>query len=359
MLELSPRELFIAEYIIDSLDSDGYLRTTIADLVDNMDIQENFLSSEAEVEHVLVDVVQAYLEPAGLGARDLRECLLLQLDDKKSTVATQNAYNIINESFDDFSARRFEKIKARFGLSDSQMADAQKVILHLNPRPGGISADVDSYKNLVTHVRPDFIVTNEDGNLIVSLCNSPVSAVRVSQDYNEMLEAIKKENSKSEDTKKGRAMIEDSIRSANIFIKGLVQRRQTLITVMQTIVSLQREYFLSGKLEDLKPMTMEKVAEVSTYDTSTVSRVCSSRFAQTDYGIVALKSLFTADTSGVSNAVIKNALKDLIESEDKSAPFNDDQLVEHLKTLGYNISRRTVVKYRDEFGIPKASLRRE
>ena len=359
MLELSPRELFIAEYIIDSLDSDGYLRTTIADLVDNMDIQENFLSSEAEVEHVLVDVVQAYLEPAGLGARDLRECLLLQLDDKKSTIATQNAYNIINESFDDFSARRFEKIKARFGLSDSQIADAQKVILHLNPRPGGISADVDSYKNLVTHVRPDFIVTNEDGNLIVSLCNSPVSAVRVSQDYNEMLEAIKKENSKSEDAKKGRAMIEDSIRSANIFIKGLVQRRQTLITVMQTIVSLQREYFLSGKLEDLKPMTMEKVAEVSTYDTSTVSRVCSSRFAQTDYGIVALKSLFTADTSGVSNAVIKNALKDLIESEDKSAPFNDDQLVEHLKTLGYNISRRTVVKYRDEFGIPKASLRRE
>ena len=359
MFELSSRERFIAEYIIDSLDSDGYLRSSIADLVDNMDIQENFVSSEEEVEHVLVDIVQAYLDPAGLGARDLRECLLLQLDDKKSTNATQHAYTIINEAFDDFSARRFDKLKARYSLSDEEMAEVQKVILHLNPRPGGISADTGSYENTASHVRPDFIVTNEDGNLVVSLLNSPVSAVRVSQDYNEMLESIKKENSNSEDARKGRAMIEDSIRNANIFIKSLVQRRQTLIDVMKAIVSLQHDYFLSGKVDDLKPMTRERVAEVSAYDTSTVSRVCSSRFVQTDFGIFALKMLFTADTSGVSNAVIKTTLKELVDNEDKSCPLNDDQLVERLKAMGYTISRRTVVKYRDEFGIPKASMRRE
>ena len=365
MLEIDERELFIAKYIIDSLEDDGYLRRSAFELVDDLEFQQNFVTTEEEVERVLVEVVQANVEPAGIGARDLRECMLLQLLDKKSTDAVQNAYRIVDEAFSELSARRFDKIKARFGLSDREMADAQKILQHLNPKPGGITSNTEGIEIKASHVRPDFIVTNEDGILVVSLCDSHVPSVRISQDYNEMLERIQKEKSDSEDVQKGKAMIEDGIRSANLFINALVQRRNTLIAVMRVIVSIQHDYFLTGKIESLQPMTLKKVAEISGYDISTISRVSNSRYVLTDFGTFPLKDLFTtavstdSGSSSVSNAAIKTALKEIVDNEDKSNPLNDDELVKRLSEMGYTIARRTVSKYREALGINKANLRRQ
>ena len=291
--------------------------------------------------------------------------MLLQLLDKKSTDAVQNAYRIVDEAFSELSARRFDKIKARFELSDREMADAQKILQHLNPKPGGITSNTEGIEIRASHVRPDFIVTNEDGTLVVSLCDSHVPSVRISQDYNEMLERIQKEKSDSEDVQKGKAMIEDGIRSANLFINALVQRRNTLIAVMRVIVSIQHDYFLTGKIESLQPMTLKKVAEISGYDISTISRVSNSRYVLTDFGTLALKDLFTTavstdcGSSSVSNAAIKTALKEIVDNEDKSNPLNDDELVKRLSEMGYTIARRTVSKYREALGINKANLRRQ
>lgn len=364
MLELDERELFIANYIIDSLEDDGYLRRSTIDLVDELEFHQNFITSVEEIEQILVDVIQSSIEPAGIGARDLRECMLIQLLDKKSTEAAQIAYEIVEKSFDDLSARRFDKIKSRYNLSEREMRDVQKILHHLNPKPGGISSGTDSIEMRASHVRPDFIVTNEDGTLVVSLCDCHVPAVRISPDYNEMLERIQNEKSNSEDVRKGKAMIEEGIRSANMFINALIQRRRTLLGVMRIIVSLQHEYFLSGKIESLQPMTLKKVSELSGYDISTISRVGNNRYVQTDFGTFAIKELFTTAVASeggapaVSNAAIKNALKEIVDNEDKQHPLNDDELVKRLGEMGYTIARRTVVKYRDALGISKANLRR-
>lgn len=364
MLDIDDDETFLANYIIESLEDDGYLRRPLYELVDDLEWHQNYDTTEEQLQHVLVDVIQANLEPAGIGARDLRECLLLQLLDKKSTDAVLKAYKVVDEAFDDFSARRLDKIKARFDFSDRDISDIQKIVHHLNPKPGGVTSSTDTIATKASHVRPDFIVTNEDGTLVVSLCDCRVPAVRISPDYNEMLQRIMHEKSNREDVLKGKAMIEEGIRSANMFINALIQRRQTLLAVMRVIVNIQREYFISGKIETLQPMTLKNVSELSGYDISTISRVSNSRFVQTDFGTFSIKELFTtgiaSDTGApaVSNAAVKNALKELVDNEDKHHPLNDDELVKQLGEMGYTIARRTVVKYRDALGISKANLRK-
>lgn len=364
MLDIDDDETFLANYIIESLEDDGYLRRPLYELVDDLEWHQNYDTTEEQLQHVLVDVIQANLEPAGIGARDLRECLLLQLLDKKSTDAVLKAYKVVDEAFDDFSARRLDKIKARFDFSDRDISDIQKIVHHLNPKPGGVTSSTDTIATKASHVRPDFIVTNEDGTLVVSLCDCRVPAVRISPDYNEMLQRIMQEKSNREDVLKGKAMIEEGIRSANMFINALIQRRQTLLAVMRVIVNIQREYFISGKIETLQPMTLKNVSELSGYDISTISRVSNSRFVQTDFGTFSIKELFTtgiaSDTGApaVSNAAVKNALKELVDNEDKHHPLNDDELVKQLGEMGYTIARRTVVKYRDALGISKANLRK-
>lgn len=364
MLDIDSTELFIANYIIESLEDDGYLRRPLIELVDDLAWHQNFDTNEEELRRVLVDIIQANLEPAGIGARDLRECMLLQLLDKKSSEAVLNTYKVVDEAFEDLSARRFDRIKLRYDFSDKEISDIQKVVHHLNPKPGGVTSSTDTIATRAAHVRPDFIVTNEDGALVVSLCDCHVPAVRISPDYNEMLQRIQQEKTDREDVRKGKAMIEEGIRSANIFINALIQRRNTLLAVMKVIVNCQREYFMTGKIETLIPMTLKIVAEQSGYDISTISRVSNSRFVQTDFGTFALKELFTTGvatdggTVAVSNAAIKNALKELVENEDKHNPLNDDELVKKLGEMGYNIARRTVVKYRDAMGISKANLRK-
>lgn len=364
MLDIDSTELFIANYIIESLEDDGYLRRPLIELVDDLAWHQNFDTTEEELQRVLVDIIQANLEPAGIGARDLRECMLLQLLDKKSSEAVLNAYKVVDEAFEDLSARRFDRIKLRYDFSDKEISDIQKVVHHLNPKPGGVTSSTDTIATRAAHVRPDFIVTNEDGALVVSLCDCHVPAVRISPDYNEMLQRIQQEKTDREDVRKGKAMIEEGIRSANIFINALIQRRNTLLAVMKVIVNCQREYFMTGKIETLIPMTLKIVAEQSGYDISTISRVSNSRYVQTDFGTFALKELFTTGVTtdggvtAVSNAAIKNALKELVENEDKHHPLNDDELVKRLGEMGYSIARRTVVKYRDALGISKANLRK-
>lgn len=363
--DLSERELFLANYIVDSLEDDGYLRRSLLELVDELEWRQNFDTTEEELEHILVDVIQANLEPSGIGARDLRECMLIQLLDKTSTEAVLNAYKVVDESFDDLSARRYDRIKSRYGYSDKDIAEIQKILHHLNPKPGGITSGTDIINAKAAHIRPDFIVTNEDGTLVVSLCDCHVPSVRISQDYNEMLQRIEKENSDSEDVKRGKAMIEDGINKANLFISALIQRRRTLLAVMRVIVGIQHDYFLTGKIENLQPMTLKNVSELSGYDISTISRVSNGRYVQTDFGTLPIKGLFTAAIAteegapAVSNAAIKTALKDIVDNEDKKHPLNDDELVKKLQEMGYSIARRTVVKYRDALGISKANLRRQ
>lgn len=363
-LELNERELFLANYMVDSLEDDGYLRRPLSELVSDLEWPHNVDTTVEELEAILVDIIQAYAEPAGIGARDLRECLMLQLLDKRSTEASQNAYKVLDEAFAEFSARKFERIKTRFGWSDRDIQDVQRIIQHLNPYPGGTAASTDLIEARAAQVRPDFIVSNEDGTLTVSLIDCHVPAVRVSQDYADMLAQINKERSDSEDVRKGKAMIEEGIVKANNFINALVQRRRTLLAVMKNIVAFQHDFFLSGKKESLLPMTLKNIAEISGYDISTISRVTNNRYVQTDFGIFPLKELFTtAITSAdgapaVSNAVIKDALKELVDNEDRSNPLNDDDLQKRLGEMGYPIARRTVVKYRQGLGIPKANERK-
>lgn len=362
-LELTERERFLANYLVDSLEDDGYLRRKLYDLSEELAWNQNFDTTEEELELVLTDVVQANLEPSGIGARDLRECLLLQLLDKKATADVQNAYKVIDEAFEDFSANRLEKLKTRFNFSDNDIKNVQRVVRRLNPKPGGIDAGTDTMQTKTAHVRPDFIVTREDDQLVVSLCDSHVPAVRVSPDYSEMLKRISKEKSAREDVKQGKAMIENGIRSANLFIKALIQRRRTLLAVMEVIVNCQREFFLTGKQDLLKPMTLKYVSELSGYDISTVSRVSNSKYVQSDFGTYAIKDLFitglTNDEGTVqSTAAILEALKQIVDTEDKHSPLNDDQITTKLAEMGYKISRRTVVKYREKLNINKANLRK-
>jgi len=365
VLDIDGNQRFLANYLVDSLEDDGYLRRPLYELVDDLAWHQNYDTTEAELESVLVDIVQGSLEPAGIGARDLRECLILQLLDKKQSPEVLLAYKLVDEAFDEISNKRYNKLPDRFGISQKELDLALRVIRHLDPRPGGGSSSVDTFATKATQIRPDFIVTVEDDEtLSVSLCDCRVPAVRISSDYDEMLKEIQKDKSRNDDIKKGKAMIEEHIRNANIFIRALIQRRNTLLGVMRVIVSNQREFFLTGKIDTLKPMTLKNISDISGYDISTISRVSNSKYVQTVFGTYAIRELFTSavsinDGEIVSNAAIKDALNSIVKSEDKRLPLTDDQLVKALADQGYSIARRTVVKYREELGIPKSNLRKK
>jgi len=358
VLDLEERELFLANYIIDSLEDDGYLRRQMFELVNDLAWHQDFDTTEEELTQVLVEVVQANLEPAGIAARDLRECLLLQLDEMTFSESVDMAYKVLDKDYENFMGRRFERIKNHFGYTDEDIQEIQKIVRKLNPKPGGIADAVDRIETKAAQVRPDYIVTNEDGTLVVSMIDCRVPAVKITQDYDEMLKTMQ--------DKKGKSFIENGLRSANLFISALIQRRNTLITVMKVIAARQKDYFFSGNIEDLKPMTLKDVADVSQFDISTISRVTANRYVQTDFGTIALKKLFTTaianndgeDAAAVSNATIKNALKEIVDGEDKQHPYTDDALVIKLQEQGYKIARRTVVKYREAMGINKANLRK-
>lgn len=379
-LEISDEEQYLALYLIDSLDEDGYLRRPLIELVDDLEFTQQHTTTEEDLEAVLVEVVQAELEPCGLGARTLQECLLLQIENKKSKPDTLLAYDIVSQCFDDFIQKRYDRITEALGITNHQLfVDALRVIRHLNPKPGNMQpAAPRSQEVRAQQIAPDFIVRNEDEQLVITLCDDDVPLVRISADQEQLLTSLQKKvdfltqaakndpkktsatDSKSlKENKESVKFLRDGIQRGNNFIEALRQRHNTLFEVMKTIVSLQRAYFLTGQIETLKPMTLRDVAELCNYDITTISRVTSSRYCDTEFGLVALKDLFCNAVGDTTQTAVIEALRQIIESEDKSKPLTDEALAQALATQGFNIARRTVVKYREGLGFPVARLRKE
>lgn len=363
VMELTEEEDFLARYLVGSLNDYGYLNRPLKELVEELADYQDHFTSEEELERVLTEVVQV-LEPIGIGARDLRECLLLQIEEKKASPVSQLAYAIVDRYFEDLAAHRKEKICQRLECSQSQFGQAYRLISHLVAKPAGVSADTDQMETKSAHVKADFRISVVDGKLKVSLYNNCPLTVRVSSECREMLDSIQRKGLKSNDDKVGLAMLKEKIAAGNQFIDSLAQRKKTLSNVIEVIAKIQQEFFLSSCDPDLlKPMVLQDVANLSGYDISTISRVSNSKYIETDSSIIAVKDLFTAgiqtEHGVVSNTAVMECLRDIIEEEDKNNPYSDDTLATQLANKGYKVARRTVSKYREILKYPSAKERKQ
>ena len=355
---LDERQRTIGTFIIGSLDDDGYLRRDIESLVDDLAFRAGIEASVSEVEKML-KVIQEF-EPSGVGARDLRECLLIQLEDKKQTPAVQNAIRVLRNQFDSFKNRHFQKIMAREHLSEEEMKEVLDEIKKLNPSPGG-QID-DSYEEVTQQVVPDFRLDYENGELILSMPRFSIPELRVNRKYAEILETGKYTQDRSQ--KEAAVFVKQKLDSAKWFVEALRQRQNTLESTMKAILEYQREYFVDGDESSLKPMVLKDIAERTGFDISTISRVVNSKWIETHFGIFPLKYFFSeglenSEGEEVSTREIKKALKEAVDAEDKHSPLTDDELVDVLSAKGYKVARRTIAKYRTLMDIPKARLRRE
>ena len=361
--KLNEQEYALAEYLIGSLDDDGFLRREIINIVDDLAFSLNIITDEDTLERLL-KIIQDF-DPAGVGARNLQECLLIQLSRKNENEdeSIALAKHILSELFDAFTKKHYDKIIKKLDIDNNKLKDAINVILKLNPKPGGSYAD-PAFK-MVQHVTPDFILENENGNLLLSLNSSRVPHLNVSRSYADMLiDYDKNKKNKTKDQKQAVTFIKQKLDSAKWFIDAIKQRQNTLLGTMNSIIAFQREYFLTGDESFLKPMILKDIAELTDLDISTISRVANSKYIQTDFGIFLLKSFFseamyTTDGEEVSSRKIKASIKSLIENEDKTKPLTDDALSKELEIIGYKIARRTVSKYREQLVIPVGRLRKE
>ncbi|MBQ9470982.1 MAG: RNA polymerase factor sigma-54 [Bacteroidales bacterium] len=362
LLSINERERMLADYLIGNLDEDGYLRRRLDAVADDMAFAMGVETNELELEHALHLLQQ--LDPAGIGARDLRECLLLQFRDKPmDNPDVAMARKIIRQHFDEFTKKHYDRIKAKLGLSDEQLKQALDVVLSMNPKPGG--GFHDPYNQTAHQIVPDFVLEYDDGEFQLSLNSRNVPELRVSREYSDMLEsyAANREHSSPQE-KEAVAFVKQKIDSARWFIDALKQRQNTLMSTMQAILDYQREFFREGDLSRLKPMILKDISEATGLDISTISRVANSKYIQTHFGIFPLKSFFSegvlSDTGEeVSTREIKRILQECVEGEDKRRPLTDERLMEILKERGYPIARRTVAKYREQLGIAVARLRKE
>ena len=355
---LTDHQRTVASFIIGSLDKDGYLRRGTELLVDDLAFRAGVESTAQEVEDML-KVIQEF-EPSGVGARDLRECLLIQLEDKKRTPAVENAIRVVRDQFDAFSNRHFQKIMTRLRLSEDEMKDAMDEIRRLNPSPGG-QID-DSYNDQAQQVVPDFRLDYENGRLILSMPRFNIPELRINRKYSEIMENGRLSDSKAD--RDAATFVKQKIDSAKWFIEALRQRQNTLESTMQAIIDYQHDYFIDGDESSLKPMVLKDIAERTGFDISTISRVVNSKWIETHFGIFPLKYFFSeglenSDGEEVSTREIKKALRELVDAEDKHDPLTDDELVDGLAARGYKVARRTIAKYRDLLAIPNARLRRE
>ncbi len=354
--DLSPKDNEIAVFLIGSLDERGYLRRDIESVVDDLAFRAGVTTDEEEVERVL-KIVQD-LEPVGVGARDLRECLLLQLYARKQSPDTINATRILEECFSEFSNKHFQKIMTRMDISEDELKRAIKRIGRLNPAPGG--GGDDAYSDTAQVKTPDFVLVNEDGKLSFTMPRFSIPEIRMKQTYKQML----LNNPSNKEEKEAITFVKQKYDSARNFIEALKQRQNTLTKTMQAILDYQYEYFDSGDEAKLKPMVLKDIAAITGFDISTISRVVSSKCIETYFGIYDLKYFFSEgmenkDGDEVSTREIKKALQELVDAEDKTRPLTDVQLVERLKGKGYLVARRTVAKYRGQLNIPLARLRKE
>lgn len=357
---LSDDEREIAEFVVGSIDDDGYLRRSIQDMVDDMAFTQGIYTDEATVERILKTVIHE-LEPSGVGAQDLQECLLLQLKHKTPTDAIELATRIIEEQFDAFTKKHYDKLLQKFNVSQEELKKAIGEIEKLNPKPGGsFSGNTRITENIV----PDFTIRVVDGELELLLNGRNAPSLHVSKDYQEMLQTYKESREKSASQKDAVQFIKQKLDSAKWFIDAVRQRQETLFVTMNAIMHFQQEYFLDGDEAKLRPMILKDIAEMVGLDISTVSRVANSKYVDTPYGTKLIKEFFSEAMKNdqgedVSTIEIKKILQNVIEDEDKRKPLPDEDLAEILKEKGYPIARRTVAKYREQMDIPVARMRKK
>ncbi len=360
--KLTTNEKLIAENIIGNIDDDGYLRREIEAIVDDLAFTANVETTEEDVEDVLF-IIQDF-EPAGVGARDLRECLLLQLERRHhGDIAIYTAKKILEKSFEEFTKKHYEKIKTKFEINDEDLKDAIEEIVRLNPKPGNSLKESTNSKN-IQQIIPDFILTDDEGELSLSLNGRNAPQLKVSKTYENMLRSYSEGAKSSKSDKEAVQFVRQKLDSAKWFIDAIQQRQQTLLYTMKAILDYQKEYFLTGDDTNLRPMILKDIADIVEMDISTISRVANSKYIQTPYGIMSLKyffseSLSTSSGEEVSTREVKKILQDAVDAELKKKPLTDQKLTDLLKEKGYNIARRTVAKYREQLDIPVARLRKE
>ena len=360
MLTVDDRIRRIAEQIAGSIDDDGYLRRDTSSIVDDLAFRQNIETSEREIEELIKKIQQ--FDPPGVAARDLQECLLLQLERKKNEgKSVEMAIEVLTYYFEEFTKKHYDKIQRGLGLNDDEFKEVIKQIIKLNPKPGG---NVGETGRAESYVVPDFFIFNNAGELELTLNSRNAPDLRISEGYREMLKDYDRGTKKDKRQKEAVLFIKQKIDAAKWFIDAIKQRQQTLFNTMHTIMEYQREFFLTGDETTLKPMILKDIAERTFLDISTVSRVANSKFVQTEFGTYRLKFFFSESLSTdsgeeVSTREVKKILSDLIEGESKKKPLSDERLTELLQERGYNIARRTVAKYREQLNIPVARLRKE
>ncbi|EJF11841.1 RNA polymerase factor sigma-54 [Pontibacter sp. BAB1700] len=357
-LELDDKQYTIGMQLIGSIDSDGYIRRDLSSIANDLAFSQNVMTTEEEIEQVL-HMIQTF-DPAGIGARDLPECLLLQLERREQDETIRLAERIIKDSFEEFTKKHYQKIQSKFGVSEEELKKAIDVIIKLNPKPGGSGAGMTR----VQYIIPDFILTNENGQLQLSLNSRNAPDLRISRSYADMFDAYDKSDKKDKKLKETVAFVKQKLDAAKWFIDAIRQRQNTLLRTMEAIIKYQHDFFLEGDESQLRPMILKDIAEEIGMDISTVSRVANSKAVQTEFGIYPLKYFFSegiATDSGedASSREVKHILKEIIDKENKRKPLSDEKIEKLLNDKGYNIARRTVAKYREQLNIPVARLRKE
>jgi RNA polymerase sigma-54 factor len=359
--KLDEKQLAICEHLIGSLDDSGYLRRDIVSVTDDLAFSQGIMVSEEEVEYLLKTQVQD-MDPAGIGARNLQECLLIQMRKKTSTVTVKTATVILEKYYNEFIKKHYEKITSRLEIEDEDLKDAIEEIVNLNPKPGN---SMNESARPIEQVVPDFQLVAEGDELQVILNSRNVPELRMSKKYAEMLEDFSRIKGEPDKAQRDAIMfVKQKLDNARWFIDAIKQRHDTLIRTMQAIIDYQIEYFKTGDETKLRPMILKDIADIILMDISTVSRVSNSKYIQTSFGTFSVKYFFSEsltndDGEEVSTREVKKILQDLISTEDKKKPWTDESLAKELKTKGYNIARRTVAKYREQLDMPVARLRKE
>ena len=356
---LEEQDYLIAKFLIGSIDDSGYMRRPLLDLTDDLAFTQNIYTDVETIEKILKVVQQ--LDPAGVGARDLQECLLIQLQRKVQTPKTELAVLIVEKTFEKFTKKHYLKLQKKFNITENQLKDAIQEIERLNPKPG---SSFSNNLHSVEHVVPDFTIKIVDGELSLTLNARNAPELHISKSYNEMLLGYKASKEKSKAQKEAAQFIKQKLDAAKWFIDAIRQRQQTLYVTMSAIMQYQKAYFLSGDDEQLRPMILKDIADEIEMDISTVSRVANSKYVNTPYGTKLIKEFFSESMTNdqgeeVSTKEIKSILKTVIIEEDKKKPLTDEKLAKILKEKGYPIARRTVAKYREQLEFPVARLRKE
>ena len=359
--ELEGRRYELARYIVGSIDADGYLTRSVEELQDDLLFKAGIDARAEELEE-LIALVKT-LDPPGVGARDLREALLLQLQRLPEDELSRAADRLIREHYEDFVNKRFDRLCSALGIDEQRLSELYTFIARLSPRPAsGLGDDAEAR---FAHFTPDFIVTERDGELLVSLVGErEIAPLRLSPTYLELLESHRDQAGQSRQSREAMTFLKHKVEQARWFIEALETRQQTLRRTMMAIVEHQRDFFFSGEVSDLKPMVLRDIAEATGLDISTISRVSNSKSVQTDHGIYMLKFFFgegitTEEGESISTREVRQALAALIEAEDKRQPLTDEELTQQLAAQGYPIARRTVAKYREQLRLPIARLRRQ